>query len=344
MSSRLIYGFHAVTAKLRHDPESIKEIFIDGGRQDARARDLIKHAELQSVRLILADGKRLDGMAPEARHQGVIARIEGGRKVAHLDDVLDTLEEPAFLLVLDGVTDPRNLGACLRVADAVGAHAVVAPKDRAVGLTDVAPKTACGAAETMPYVMVTNLARTLRELQEREIWVVGTAGEAESALTDPLTNLPNRRHGLDFLQTEWTAAQDNSRPLSLLMLDIDHFKQINDRYGHPAGDAVLHRLAELLRAISRAEDLVFRYGGEEFAVVLPGAPLATAIQVAERIRRLTAVETFEWQNEFIAVTVSIGAACRSERTADAEALVNAADEALYQAKQNGRNRVAAART
>jgi len=166
----------------------------------------------------------------------------------------------------------------------------------------------------------------------------------EAALTDPLTNLPNRRHGLDFLQTEWTAAQDNSRPLSLLMLDIDHFKQINDRYGHPAGDAVLHRLAELLRAISRAEDLVFRYGGEEFAVVLPGAPLATAIQVAERIRRLTAVETFEWQNEFIAVTVSIGAAGRSERTADAEALVNAADEALYQAKQNGRNRVAAART
>ena len=182
MSSRLIYGFHAVTAKLRHDPESIKEIFIDGGRQDARARDLIKHAELQSVRLILADGKRLDGMAPEARHQGVIARIEGGRKVAHLDDVLDTLEEPAFLLVLDGITDPRNLGACLRVADAVGAHAVVAPKDRAVGLTDVAAKTACGAAETMPYVMVTNLARTLRELQEREIWVVGTAGEAESDL------------------------------------------------------------------------------------------------------------------------------------------------------------------
>lgn len=182
MSSRLIYGFHAVTAKLRHDPESIKEIFIDGGRQDARARDLIKHAELQSVRLILADGKRLDGMAPEARHQGVIARIEGGRKVAHLDDVLDTLEEPAFLLVLDGVTDPRNLGACLRVADAVGAHAVVAPKDRAVGLTDVAAKTACGAVETMPYVMVTNLARTLRELQEREIWVVGTAGEAESDL------------------------------------------------------------------------------------------------------------------------------------------------------------------
>jgi 23S rRNA (guanosine2251-2'-O)-methyltransferase len=182
MSSRLIYGFHAVTAKLRHDPESVKEIVIDATRHDARARDLLAHAELQGVKVIGADGKRLDGMAPGARHQGVLALIEGDRKLAHLDDVLDTLEEPAFLLVLDGITDPRNLGACLRVADAAGVHAVIAPKDRAVGLTDVAAKTACGAAETMPYVMVTNLARTLRELQEREIWVVGTAGEAESDL------------------------------------------------------------------------------------------------------------------------------------------------------------------
>ena len=182
MTSRLIYGFHAVISKLRHDPESIKEILIDATRQDARARDLLKHAELQGTRVIATDGKRLDGMAPDGKHQGVVARIEGGRKVAHLDDVLDTLEEPAFLLVLDGITDPRNLGACLRVADAAGVHAVIAPKDRAVGLTDVAAKTACGAAETVPYVMVTNPARTLRELQERDIWVIGTAGEAESDL------------------------------------------------------------------------------------------------------------------------------------------------------------------
>lgn len=182
MSSRLIYGFHAVTAKLRQDPESVKEIFVDASRQDARARDLIKHAELQGVKLLATDGKRLDGMAPGARHQGVVARIEGARKLAHLDDVLDTLDEPAFLLVLDGITDPRNLGACLRVADAAGVHAVIAPKDKAAGLNDVAVKTACGAAETVPYIMVTNLARTLRELKEREIWVVGTAGEAPSDL------------------------------------------------------------------------------------------------------------------------------------------------------------------
>ena len=182
MSSRLIYGFHAITAKLRHDPESVKEILIDASRHDARARDLLKHAELQGVKVALVDAKRVDAMAAGAKHQGVVARLEGGRKVAHLDDVLDTLEEPAFLLVLDGITDPRNLGACLRVADAAGVHAVIAPKDKAAGLTDVAIKTACGAAETVPYVMVTNLARTLRELQEREIWVVGTAGEAESDL------------------------------------------------------------------------------------------------------------------------------------------------------------------
>ena len=182
MSSRLIYGFHAITAKLRQDPESLREILIDGDRQDARARDLLRHAELQGVRVILADGKRLDDLAGGGRHQGVVARLDGERKAAHLDDVLDTLEEPAFLLVLDGVTDPRNLGACLRVADAAGVHAVIAPKDRSAGLNDVAIKTACGAAESVPYVMVTNLARTLRELKEREIWVVGTAGEATQDL------------------------------------------------------------------------------------------------------------------------------------------------------------------
>lgn len=184
MSARLIYGFHAITAKLRHDPESVKEIMIDASRQDARARDLLKHAELQGVKVALIDARRIDAMASGAKHQGVVARLEGGRKVAHLDDVLDTLEEPAFLLVLDGITDPRNLGACLRVADAAGVHAVIAPKDKAAGLSDVAIKTACGAAETVPYVMVTNLARTLRELQERDIWVIGTAGEAESDLYD----------------------------------------------------------------------------------------------------------------------------------------------------------------
>jgi 23S rRNA (guanosine2251-2'-O)-methyltransferase len=177
-SARLIFGFHAVTAKLRHDPESVKEVLLDAGRHDKRASDLLRHVTLHGVRLTPVDARRLDAMLPGARHQGVVARIEGGRKSLHLDDVLDTLEEPPFLLVLDGVTDPRNLGACLRVADAAGAHAVIAPKDRAAGLTDVAAKAASGAAESVPYIMVTNLARCLRELRERDIQVIGTTGEA----------------------------------------------------------------------------------------------------------------------------------------------------------------------
>lgn len=180
--SRTIHGFHAVTAKLRHDPEGVKEIYFDAQRQDGRARDLLRLAEQVGARVMPVDGRRLDGMAPGARHQGVVAVVSSKTRYVTLDDVLDTLEEPPFLLVLDGITDPRNLGACLRVADAVGAHAVVAPKDRAVGLTDVAIKAASGAAETVPYVVVTNLARALRTMKERDIFVVGTAGEAESDL------------------------------------------------------------------------------------------------------------------------------------------------------------------
>ena len=174
-----IHGFNAIIAKLRHHPDAILEIFIDADRHDARARDLMRHAELQKVKIIPVDAKRLEGMAGGMRHQGVVARVSGTSRHVTLDDVLDTLEEPAFLLVLDGIQDPHNLGACLRVADAVGAHAVIAPKDRAVGLTQTAIKVASGAAESVPYITVTNLARTLRELQEREIWVVGTDAEAK---------------------------------------------------------------------------------------------------------------------------------------------------------------------
>ena len=177
-----IHGFHAIIAKLRHQPDAILEIFIDADRHDARARDLMRHAALQKVKIIPVDAKRLEGMAGGMRHQGVVARVSGTSRHITLDDVLDTLEEPAFLLVLDGIQDPHNLGACLRVADAVGAHAVIAPKDRAVGLTQTAIKVASGAAESVPYITVTNLARTLRELQEREIWVIGTDAEAQEDL------------------------------------------------------------------------------------------------------------------------------------------------------------------
>ncbi|MDR3159130.1 MAG: 23S rRNA (guanosine(2251)-2'-O)-methyltransferase RlmB [Zoogloeaceae bacterium] len=185
MSARLIFGFHAVTAKLRHDPEAVREILLDANRHakgDKRVQELLGHVERQRVRLTLIDGKRLDAMLPDARHQGVMARLEGGRKAIFIDDVLDTLEAPPFLLLLDGVTDPRNLGACLRVADGAGVHAVIAPRDRAAGLTDTAIKAACGAAESVPYITVTNLARTLRELKDRGIHVIGAASEAPQGL------------------------------------------------------------------------------------------------------------------------------------------------------------------
>jgi len=181
-SSRIIHGFHAVTARIRQHADSVLELYVDTQRRDPRARDLLKLAESSGVRVVPVDGKRLDGMAGNARHQGVAARVDAAQKVVHLDDVLDTLTEPALLLVLDGVQDPHNLGACLRSADAFGVHAVIAPKDRAVGLNATVEKVACGAAETVPYITVTNLARTLRELQERDIWVVGADSEAETDL------------------------------------------------------------------------------------------------------------------------------------------------------------------
>jgi 23S rRNA (guanosine2251-2'-O)-methyltransferase len=179
--TRFIYGFHAVNARLRQSAGSVEEIYLAAGRQDGRTRDLVKLAEAQDVRVIATDPARLDGMAggSGARHQGVVARVSAAQRHVTLDDVLDTLAEPALLLVLDGVQDPHNLGACLRVADAAGAHAVVAPKDRAVGLNATAVKVACGAADTVPYVTVTNLARALREMQERGIWIVGADAEAD---------------------------------------------------------------------------------------------------------------------------------------------------------------------
>jgi 23S rRNA (guanosine2251-2'-O)-methyltransferase len=180
--SRLIHGFHAVTAKLRHDPEGVREIYLAAGRQDGRARDLMQLAESRGVRVVTLDAARLDGMAGGASHQGVMAKVAAQQRYLTVDDVLDGLKEPPLLLVLDGVTDPHNLGACLRVADAAGAHAVVAPKDRACGLNATAIKVASGAADTVPYIVVTNLSRSLREMQERGIWTIGAAGEASKDL------------------------------------------------------------------------------------------------------------------------------------------------------------------
>ncbi len=182
---QLIHGFHAVTSRLRQREGAVREIYIDAARRDQRARDLLALAASRGVRVIPVDAKRLDGMAGgQARHQGVAAKVEPVRMPTHIEDVLEALTEPPLLLLLDGVTDPHNLGACLRVADAMGVHAVIAPKDHAVGLNATVAKVASGAADSVPYLMVTNLARTMRELKGRGIWLIGADGQAEQALYD----------------------------------------------------------------------------------------------------------------------------------------------------------------
>jgi 23S rRNA (guanosine2251-2'-O)-methyltransferase len=178
----LIYGFHAVLSRLRASPDSIQEIYLHHERHDKRAQDLLKVAQEADVRVIMSDRARLDGMLGSGKHQGVVARVSSVKLPLDIDEVLETISEPALLLVLDGVQDPHNLGACLRVADAMGVHAVLAPKDRAVGLNATARKVASGAAESVPFIPVTNLARTLRDLKDKGVWTVGTAGEAEQDL------------------------------------------------------------------------------------------------------------------------------------------------------------------
>ncbi|SEQ89502.1 23S rRNA (guanosine2251-2'-O)-methyltransferase [Nitrosomonas sp. Nm51] len=183
-ATRLIFGFHAVVSRLRQRPDSIREIYIDAGRSDQRTRNLTSLAESRQVRLIFCERDRLEKMAGGRRHQSVAAMIDQAALASSIDDILDALTGPARLLILDGIQDPHNLGACLRVADAFGVHAVIAPKDRAVGLTAAVYQVSSGAAETVPYIAVTNLARTMRQIKARDIWLVGTADNAEHDLND----------------------------------------------------------------------------------------------------------------------------------------------------------------
>src|ERR1700749_2321727 len=179
---KVIYGFHAVTARLRHDASTVEEVYYDAPRKARRMTEFLHAAKEAGVRLIAADETRLWGLAHTERHQGVVARAGDMPLPQNLADLLEGINGSPLILVLDGVQDPHNLGACLRVADAAGAHAVIAPKDRAVGLNATAIKVASGAADTVPYVTVTNLARSLREMQEAGVWCVGAAGEAEKSL------------------------------------------------------------------------------------------------------------------------------------------------------------------
>jgi 23S rRNA (guanosine2251-2'-O)-methyltransferase len=179
---KVLFGFHAVGVRLRTAPKSIIEIYVEASRRDARMRQFLQKVGEAGLKTIEADALRLSRLAGSAGHQGVVARVEPLPVSNSLDDLLDTLTVPPLLLVLDGVTDPHNLGACLRVADGAGAHAVIAPKDHAVGINATVAKVASGAAETVPYFMVTNLARTLGELKERSIWCMGLSDEATRTL------------------------------------------------------------------------------------------------------------------------------------------------------------------
>jgi len=184
-AEQILAGFHAVVARLRHAPASVRALYVDGARRDKRMQTLIAQAQAAGVSPLAVPSARLDGLSQNLRHQGVVALAEAQPLAGDLDACLDDVEASGgtpLVLVLDGVTDPHNLGACLRTADAAGVHAVVAPRDRAVGLSSVARRVSCGAAETVPYFMVTNLARTLRQLKARDVWVVGTDDAAPASL------------------------------------------------------------------------------------------------------------------------------------------------------------------
>lgn len=193
LKTEFVFGLHAVQALLAAAPKRILELHLLAGRDDQRLQDVISAAEQHRIGIITATRQQLDEMAGagegdhEANHQGVIARCRPAQAQdeTYLFKMLERLadkNEAPFLLVLDGVTDPHNLGACIRTAEASGVHAVIAPKDKSVGLNPTVRKVACGAAEVLPFIAVTNLARTLKKLQDAGIWTVGTAGEADKSV------------------------------------------------------------------------------------------------------------------------------------------------------------------
>ncbi|CAM3736572.1 23S rRNA (guanosine(2251)-2'-O)-methyltransferase RlmB [Rheinheimera salexigens] len=184
MSADLVFGIHAVGALLQRAPQDVLELFVMKDRDDKRTQPLVQQARDNGVSVQFCNRKTLDDLV-KGQHQGVVAkaRPQSTGSEADLDEIVAKHAKP-FILILDGVTDPHNLGAILRSADAAGVHAVVSPKDRSVKLTSVVRKVACGAAETVPFITVTNLARTLRQLQDAGLWIVGTAGETDTLVYD----------------------------------------------------------------------------------------------------------------------------------------------------------------
>ena len=184
MEQQILVGFHAVIARIRQAPDSLKTVYYDVSRRDRRMKDFIETTQtLVGRKLHQADSERLRQLAGHDRHQGVVAFAEPASIARNIAELLDGLgDKKPLLLILDGVTDPHNLGACMRVADGAGADAIIVPKDRSAQLNTTVSKVASGAAETMPFVAVTNLARAMRELQEAGIWLIGTSEEADKTL------------------------------------------------------------------------------------------------------------------------------------------------------------------
>ena len=183
MSEEYIFGWHAVEAVLKREPERLQQVWIQTGREDRRVKTVTETLNELGVRWQVVHRKELDQRVAGV-HQGVVAAVSESREWSE-DDLLAMLsgsDKPPFLLILDGVTDPHNLGACLRTADAVGVQAVVVPKDKSASLSPTVRKVACGAAETVPLVRVTNLARFMRTIRDDGVWLIGTAGEADNTL------------------------------------------------------------------------------------------------------------------------------------------------------------------
>jgi len=179
-----IVGVHGARAALKYGREGVAELWLESRRRDRRLAEVAELARKAGIAIRQAARGELDAAAEGASHQGVLAwvRIPAARNERDLTRILDEVNGLPFLLILDSVQDPHNLGACLRTADAAGAHAIIAPRDNAVGLTPVVCKVASGAVQTLPFIQVTNLARTIESLKARGIWLIGTAGEAESSL------------------------------------------------------------------------------------------------------------------------------------------------------------------
>lgn len=181
MSGELLYGIHSVDSALSHDPKNIAELYIEADSQNARLKELSERARDLGVKPHSRPREALDRMTGGARHQGVVARYNAPppRAEGELAALVETAGQSALLLVLDGVTDPHNLGACLRSAEAAGVTAVICPKDKAVGITPTVRTASAGAADRIAFVAVTNLARTLKALKEQGVWLVGLSGDAE---------------------------------------------------------------------------------------------------------------------------------------------------------------------